>query len=340
MKAFLILARMRFLDVVRSRSSAAFVLLFPVLLLVIVGVVFEGGHPFERKTAVIVAEDEVRAAEAEAMVGAFEEVRVERARSLAEAHGKLGARMANAVLVVRPGAAPHELRVGPRDQLFGRGLASAVPFDTTLTVVDVPRWGYVHYLFPGIVTFSVMLAGMFATGYTMVLYRQNRFLKKLATTPMPKATFVAAQIAARSVLVAAQIALLAVAAAVVFDVPFDPGSALVFGGITMLGLFAFMGVGFALACIIKTEDLVVDLISAVNLPLVFLSEIFFPLDTLPGALAAIGELLPSTAMVRLTRGALLYGATDAAALGPGVASLAAWTVLSFVLSLRMFKWHG
>ncbi len=204
---------------------------------------------------------------------------------------------------------------------------------------QVPRGGYVHYLFPGILTFSVMLSGLFATGYTLVLYRQNRFLKKLATTPIRKATFVAAQVSARSLLVLAQVALLVAAACLGFGMRCDLVAAGWLLLITTLGLLAFMGVGFALACVIKSEDLVVDVISAVNLPLVLLSEIFFPLGSLPRPLAVVGELLPSTEMVRLSRAVLLYGETSPSALAGGLGGLALWSGASFRLSLLLFKWH-
>jgi ABC-type multidrug transport system permease subunit len=333
--AFLSLARIRVLDVLRSKSSATFVLAFPVVLLLVVSVVFSEGHPFERRTIAVVS------SEADAMpvrdaLGSFSGVRIQIVPREVEARGLMRSKMASALVL--PGA-PARVIVGERERLFGMGLRSALPA-AELDVVAEPRWGYVHYLFPGVLTFSVMLAGLFATGYTLVLYRQNRFLKKLATTPLPKLTFVAAQVAARSVLVSAQVVLLVVAAWLAFDVPLEPAGALWLAAISTLGMLAFMGIGFCLACVIRSEELVVDLISAVTMPLVFLSEIFFPLEALPAPLAAVGAALPSTAMVRLARSVLLYESTDAAGLLPGLALIAVWTVLAFAIGVRSFRWHA
>ena len=232
------------------------------------------------------------------------------------------------------------MRVGPRDRLFGNGLAEALGPDARVIVTEVPRFGYVHYLFPGLLAFSVMVSGLFATSHTMVLYRQNRFLKKLATTPMPKWVFVAALVSARSGLVLGQALLLAVVGAVLFDVPFTVPGALWVLAISLLGVLAFMGIGFLLACVVKGEELVGELVNAATGPLVFLSEMFFPLDALPGPLAAIGAALPSTVMVRATRAALLYGDCSLATLGPHLLVLAAWTVGSFAISLKLFRWHA
>jgi len=335
--AFFALTRLRALDVLRSKSSAGFVLVFPVVLLAIVGLVFREGHPFERRTLLVV---EFGAVESSlAPLRAYEELRVEPARSETEALGKLRAKMASAVLVPASAGAPPRLLVGPRDRVFGRGLLGLLPAGTRLEPVEAPRWGYVHYLFPGVLAFSIMLSGLFATGYTLVLYRQNHFLKKLATTPLPKIVFVLALVAGRSVLILAQIALLVVAAAVFFDVSLSVSSALGTILIGLAGLLAFMGIGFVLASVIRSESLVVDLVSAVNVPFVFLSEIFFPLDALPRPLAALGEALPSTAMVRLTRSIVLYGGIDGASLLAGLGLIAVWTVLSFALGLKLFRWH-
>lgn len=326
MRALLVLTRLRLLDVLRSRSSAAFVLVFPLVLLAVTGLVFLDGHPFERRVVLHTGDDAPD-------LSRYEEVRVEAARDEREALGRLRARMAAAVLVDG-----RRLLVGPRDRLFGEGLARALPPPIALEVLPLPRAGYVHYLFPGILVFSVMVSGLFATGHTLVLYRQNGFLKKLATTPLPKAAFVGAQVAARSALVLAQAALL-VGAAWLFGVPFTATSLALLLVILLLGLLAFMGLGFVLACVIRGEDLVVDVISGINFPLILLSEIFFPLATLPRPLALVGEWLPSTEMVRLARAVLLYGEADPGALASGLALLGAWALASFALSLAVFRWH-
>lgn len=331
MRALWVLTRQRLNDVLRSRSSASFVLLFPVVLLLIVGFVFKNGHPFELRHVAVVGD--VSTVE----LAAYEEVRVQHARSRQEAFGKLKARMVSAVL--ERDASGITLTVGPRDQLLGRGMVAAIGRGARVEVLSVPAWGYVHYLFAGLVAFSVMLSGLFATGYTMSLYRQNRFLKKLATTPLPKVTFVTAIVAGRGILIFVQLTLMVIVGALVFGVAFDGSSLLWLALICSLGITTFMGVGFVLACLIRTEDLITDVISGVNMPLVLLSEIFFPLDALPRPLAWVGEVLPSTEMVRLLRAVILYGTTEPAALAGGVLTLAAWTLLTFAVSLAVFRWH-
>lgn len=341
MNAFLVLLRLRLLDVLRSRSSTGFVLLFPVALLAVLGLVFMNGHPFERRYVAIVQTDAMNDA-VEACVGkleTFEEVRISRERTEAEAMGKLRSHMTSAVLVAEGGGSNVTLRIGERDRIFGTGLATVLPAPARIEIVRSPRFGYVHYLFPGILTFSVLTSGLFGMGYPMVLFRQSLFLKKLATTPLRRHTFIAANVATRAILVLIQVILLTLIAHLAFGMPLTAAS---FGwilAISLLGVLVFLGAGFAISSKIKNPELLVDVIFSVNFPLIFFSEIFFPLDGLPKPLAAIGSILPSTEMVRLSRAVLLYDVRDISYLAGGLSLLGGWAIVMFAISLFTFKWH-
>ncbi len=341
MNAFLVLFRIRLLDVLRSRSSTGFVLLFPVALLIVMGLVFMNGHPFERRYVAVVETTTANPAleACTKKLETFDEVRISRERTESEAMGKLRSRMASAILTSGPNGSDVTLRIGERDRIFGNGLAAVLPVPARIDVVRAPRFAYVHYLFPGILAFSVLTSGLFGMGYPMVLFRQSLFLKKLATTPLPKHTFIAANVLTRAVLVLAQVLLLLLIAHIGFDMPLTIAS---FGWalcISFLGVMVFLGVGFVIASKIKNPEFLVDFISAINFPVVFLSEIFFPLDGLPKPLATLGAFLPSTEMVRLYRAVMLYGVEDISQLAGGIALLFGWAVVMFAMSLYMFKWH-
>lgn len=341
MNAFLVLLRIRLLDVLRSRSSTGFVLLFPVLLLAVLGLVFMNGHPFERRYVAIVATNTPNAAvdACKRRLETFDEVRVRPERTEAEAMGKLRSRMASAVLVASADGTSVALRIGERERIFGSGLTTVLPVPTHLEIIAAPRFGYVHYLFPGILAFSVLTSGLFGMSYPMALFRQSLFLKKLATTPLRKHTFIAANVATRAILVLVQVVLLMGVAHFVFSMPLTLISFLWILLISFFGVLVFLGAGFAIASKIKNPEFLVDIISAINFPLVFFSEIFFPLDGLPKPLATLGSLLPSTEMVRLSRSVLLYGVQDISYLAEGLGLLGGWTIAMFAISLLTFKWH-
>jgi ABC-2 type transport system permease protein len=322
-KAFLVLFRLRSLDVMRSGATFVLFMALPLVLLGVVAVVFSNGHPFERKVVLVIGDPE--------LVQSTPEVRVEPSMNEEQARQRLRVRMASAYVT------GGRVVSGPRDALFARGLAESIHHRTE--VMEIPRWGYVHYLFPGLLTFSVLLAGLFGMGYAMVRYRTNLLLKKLATTPLKRSTFVGAQLAARTALVLVQLAAMVAVGRFAFDLPIGFASAAWLVVVTVLGLVTFMGAGFALACVIKSESLIVDAINALSVPLVFFSEIFFPLSELPRALGTVCALLPSTAMVRLTRAIVLFGTTDLAHLWPELLQLGVWSLLMYGVAIALFKWH-
>lgn len=334
MTAFLVLARMRLNDVLRSRSATFAFLGLPLVILLVLVTVFSRGQPFEDKRVIWVNEVPGAAGPPGALTK-FAGLRVERETDVRVAERKLLARAANAVVVVTDDRLTVE--VGKKDELWGRGLSSVLGPHVELAPLELPPWGYVHYLFPGLLCSSVMFAGMFGMGYAMARYRRNQFLKKLSTLPLSRSTFVAAQIAGRGTLVAVQAGLLLIAGACL-GLPLTALGVLATGVVCALGMFVFCGIGFALAALIETEAVVSDVISGLTLPFTLLSGMFFPLDTLPSWLGRPCAFLPSTLMVDCVRATLLYEGS-LASLWPKLCGLLVWGVATFGLSVRLFRWH-
>ncbi len=332
MRAFYALARMRVLDVLRSPSSAIYFLVAPVLILVVVAVVFINGQPFERRHVGVVA-----GADAGAALVAFPEVKLEEITGEPHARARIHARALSAA-VVRDGAGWKVLAAG-HEGVFGRGLASALSPPVSVETVTLARWSYVHYVFPGVLSFAVLVSGLYGMGYAMARYRQNQFLKKLATTPLGKGTFIAAQVAARALLILLQMILLVAAAALLLELPVTVGGLLGLTLFTVVGLVTFMGLGFVLACTIRSDALLSDVVNGLLAPLVLCSDMFFPVTELPRPLADFAALLPTTQLVRAGRALLLEGVEGIGSLLPELAILVAWLVAAYVVSWLVFRWH-
>jgi len=335
LRALWVLSRLRLLDVLRSRSATFAFLGLPVLILLVLAAVFGSGHPFEvRRVTVVHALGEPDTAAVQ--LAKFEGVRVEHEFDREVARRKLETRATDTVLERERGGTLR-IAVSSKDELWGRGVAGLLP-PARLELVKLSRFGYVHYLFPGLLCSSVMFAGLFGMGYAMARYRRNAFLKKLSTTPLSRGTFVLAQILGRGSLVTVQVALLLVVAVVGFGLRPTLSGALSAALVCALGLFVFSGIGFALASLIETEAVVSDLISGLTLPFTLFSGVFFPLDSLPPALATVCAWLPSTLMVDAVRATLLYGA-GFATVGGKLWGLLLWGAAMFGISVRLFRWH-
>lgn len=332
MRAFLALTRLRIAEVVRQPLSLVMLLGLPPILLFTLALVFAHGHPFERRHVAVLAPAQVDAA------ALGEGVVVRPATSEDEARAALSSRMVSAIVVA--GDDGPRVLAGARERLFAEGLAARLRggAPAEVAVVPAPALGYVHYLVPGLLAYSLLIAGLFGSGYTLLRYRQNQFLKKLAATPLRRSTFVAALLCSRSALCLAQVAVLLVCARVGVGLPLEVWQGLVVLALALLGLLAFMGLGFALACAVRDEVVLMDVVNAAGVPLVFLSEIFFPTSELPGPLPQIAGLLPTTALVHLLRAAILAPSTLAGC-ASDVLILALWAACAYTLGVLRFRWH-
>jgi ABC-type multidrug transport system permease subunit len=328
-----LLVRIRLRDALGRAGSALTYFGLPLVLMLLAGGLFRHGHPFERRRLALVG----AAVDPQLgrVLGDRADLRVSTAESLLAARGALRTRALDGVLEL---SVPPRLHVGPRDELWGRGLLSVLPAPVTLEIEPVPERAYLHYLFPGLVTWTVLVSGLLGMGYGMARWRRRQVLKKLALLPLSRASFVGAQILARALLTLGQVALMVALAVLGFGLPVSLAALAWTAALTLVGLIVFMGGGFALACAIRAEAPLMDAANAITVALLLVSEVFFPLDDLPAALRGVAKVLPSTQLVRLLRSVLAQGGASSAELWPGMLLLLAWAVGLYAVAVLHFRW--
>jgi len=94
-------------------------------------------------------------------------------------------------------------------------------------------------------------------------------------------------------------------------------------GIVFLGAGAFLALGFMLASFLKTEEQATGVVQVVQMPLMFLSGIFFSFDFMPDFLRSVARLLPLTYLGDGLRQTMVNG-TAVAPLSVDVLVLAGW----------------
>jgi len=124
---------------------------------------------------------------------------------------------------------------------------------------------------------------------------------------------------------------------VFFDVKIV-GNVLAAAGVVLLGAASFLAIGFMLASFLKTEEQATGVVQIVQLPMMFLSGIFFSFDFLPGFLQTIARFLPLTLPRR--RHAAGHGERHAGG-APRVdlAILTGWLVVCLAIAARSFRWE-
>jgi ABC-2 type transport system permease protein len=231
-----------------------------------------------------------------------------------------------------------ELRVIARN---GEQLLVIIGIPTILLVffsqVDVlPRGDQnaVDFLLPGILALAVMSTAMVSLGIATGFERSYGVLKRLGATPLGTQRLVLAKSLAVVLVEVVQLLVLVVVG-LILGWRGDLGAVAPVVGAVLLGTLAFAGIGLTLAGTLRGE---VNLAAQNGLYLVLLliGGIMFPLDSLPNWLQIPAQLLPSSALADVMRGALTETSLNG---GAAWIVLAVWALVAPTAAAKFFRWQ-
>ncbi len=336
----------------RDRGAMFWTFLFPLLMLFGFGVIFRSGGP-PPLTLVRVA-PERESARDRAFVKALEEAHltvVTMPAAQAEARWSKGETMAqlesagggyrlrlNSYLIVQGQVAA---LAASQAYLVAQARSNGAPEPERIPVV-VESPGHAHaenyaaFLVPGLIGLNLLTMGLFSVGMVTVSYREKGKFRRLAVTPLPKWVFLLGQILQRVTVVVLQTALLLLAARLGFRIA-NQGSTALLVALVMFGTATFIAMGFALSSLASTIETYAPISNLVFFPMMLLSGVYFRLDSAPQWMQKAVFLLPLSPYLRVLRAVFNDGATLAGH-GAGLAVLAGWAILAFVLAVKRFRW--
>ncbi len=194
----------------------------------------------------------------------------------------------------------------------------------------------IDFMVPGIMAMSILFLGMFG-GLPLVEWREKKILKRLGASPLNRGTVVYSQVTYRLVLSIIQAVIIVTIARFVFDVQMV-GSWWLLLGILLLGALTFISIGYFAVARARTVEGAMPIIQIVQFPMMFLSGIFFPIDMMPDFMRPIMAALPLTYLGDAFR-QVMVDATPLYPLGVDLAVLAGWLVICVVLTIRLFTWE-
>ena len=196
----------------------------------------------------------------------------------------------------------------------------------------------IDYLLPGILAMSIMQLGLFATAQPLVALRVQGVLKRLSATPLSRTTLLCAYIAFRLTVALFQTGLCVLIGRWAFKVAVV-GSWWLFSGWIFLGTLVFISLGFFMAAVSKNEESCIAIGNIINLPMILLSGVFFPVNHLSRVFDYIIPLVP----LNYLGDALRQTMVDAVPIHSSATNflvLAAWVAVMTILSVRFFSWDS
>jgi ABC-2 type transport system permease protein len=196
---------------------------------------------------------------------------------------------------------------------------------------------YMDFLLPGVLSMSVMQMGIFGVAFGFVSLKKRGIFRRLWVTPIRPADFIFGQVVMRLLVVLLQMSVMLGVGVFFLGFHFI-GSMLLIYLLGILGAVAFLGIGFALAGISRSEDQVAPLANLITLPMLALSGIFFGRSNLPGIVQSITSVFPLTYLADGMRAVAIDGA-GLTAVWPQIAGLVVWGGITGLLATRLFRWE-
>lgn len=203
--------------------------------------------------------------------------------------------------------------------------------------LDEPGSRYIDYLIPGLIGLNLMGSGMWGLGFAIVQARVAKLLKRFAATPMRRLHFLLSFMLSRLLWLIGEVAVLAGAGMLIFGLPMR-GSLLALATVSLLGSVAFAGLGLLVAARPQALEGVSGLVNLVQLPMWLFSGTFFSYLRFPEAVQPVIRVLPLTALNDALRNVILEGRPLVAS-SAELMVLSVWTVASFAVALRSFRWQ-
>ncbi len=168
------------------------------------------------------------------------------------------------------------------------------------------------------------------------IYREGGILKRLRATPLRPQTILTAHVIVKLLLSAATLALMVLAGKRYYPV----GIHAPLLGFTMALLIctcSILSIGFLIASIVPTARFAQPIGAVIMYPMIAVSGLFVPVESLPRAAQAVAKVLPLTYAVSLLEGIWKGDAWWAHA--RDVTALAVAFIVCTALSAKVFRWE-
>jgi len=215
------------------------------------------------------------------------------------------------------------------------GLKEVVPSNNQLVHEKGAR--YIDFVVPGLLGMNLMGPAIWGLVFAIVEARQKKLLKRLVASPMPRWQYLASFLLSRIFMLVIEVVAFLAFAAIAFQVPFR-GSLWQLGLICVLTSLSFSALGLLISTRAKTMEAASGLMNLVMLPMWILSGVFFSASRFPAVIQPFVRALPLTAAIDCIRGNMLQGLGMQQMVVP-MATLLAWLIVPFVISLRIFRWR-
>lgn len=210
----------------------------------------------------------------------------------------------------------------------------------TSEVVPGRQYKTIDFILPGQLGFALLSAAVFGTAFLFFSLRQTLVLKRFFATPVHRGYIIVGEGLSRMIFqLFGSVVIIGIGY-------FAFGFTLINGFATFLemllvcafGLIVFMGFGFVVSGIAKTESTIPFLANIVTLPQFLLAGTFFSVDAFPIWLQPICRIMPLTYLNDALR-KIAFEGLHVWHVWPQLLVLAVWGVIVYLVAIKVFRWE-
>lgn len=194
---------------------------------------------------------------------------------------------------------------------------------------------YIDFFIPGIVGVIIMNTGILGVINRQVHFKKSGLFRKLATTPITRWEYAAAEIGWQYLISFFTTILAFLVAWIVFSFSWASFDELI-PVIIFVGVLVFSGIGLIISQLVRNPNNTLAIGTIVTIPMIFLSGIFFDISGIQ-ALVIISKFSPLTYIVEALRSSMINRNFSYAWLNIGIAFAIGLT--AFIVGVFLTQWN-
>jgi ABC-2 type transport system permease protein len=192
------------------------------------------------------------------------------------------------------------------------------------------------FFVPGILAYGIITTTFLNLAISTAILRDGGALKRMQGTPLPRWAYVAARIGSTTLVMAAMTVVVLVLGVTVYGLHLRAAALPGLIVTLLLGTAAFTALGIGITRFMPSADSA-PAVNLIVLPLTFISNIWFPVDSLPTVLKDIAGVFPIKALADGLQYVFDPRHHGAALDGASLRTLAIWAAFGVWLMIRFLR---
>lgn len=198
----------------------------------------------------------------------------------------------------------------------------------------------IDFILPGQLGFSLLSSGVFGVAFMFFNLRNTLVLKRFFATPISRTYIVLGEGLARVIFQMLTAIVIILAGRFIFGFTLVNGAQTLFEMLflSFLGLVVFMGLGFIVSGLAKSESTIPPFANLITLPQFLLGGTFFGVEAFPKWLQPISKILPLTHLNTAMR-AVAFEGQNLWEVKNEIGILLLWGIVVYAVAIKVFKWE-